>query len=254
MAEYLKFSNVKGYKIYEFKISLNSLKCGSPTHLSGMYLYNVKETELQCENALCTENKYCKCIETTYNKTVRINCTNAKLDYKPFIKQNFSHFEIYLGFNNLQTFSDNSAGISMQVTWFGLSNNFIVDIPKNIFSYYPKLQVLNFSRNRLVSIPSEEQWRMMYSLEVLQLEGNQFPCNCPGLELKETLTSLIVRDIIKNVNHIKCVVPLEMKDKVIYNLTDPEFGCPFINWVLILSLTLSFLLFILAIVFVANVF
>ena len=84
MEEYLKFSNVK---IYEFKISLNSLKCGLPTHLSGMYLYNIKETELQCENALCTEKKYCICIETPYNKTVRINCTNAKLDYKPFLKR-----------------------------------------------------------------------------------------------------------------------------------------------------------------------
>ena len=135
----------------------------------------------------------------------------------------------------------------MQVKWFDLSNNFIVDIPKNIFSYYPKLQVLNLSRNRLIAISSEELWRMMYSLEILQMEGNQFPCNCPGLELKETLTSLIVRDIIKNVIHIKCVVPLEMKDKVIYNLPDSKFGCSFINWVLILSLLhyLSYFLFLL---------
>ena len=123
------------------------------------------------------------------------------------------------------------------MTWFDLSNNVITDIPRIIFSYFPKLHVLNMAGNRLALIPSEEQWRKMPSLETLKLTGNQFPCNCSGLKLKETLTTLITRNILEDVHNIKCFIPLKMKDEVIYNLPDSEFGFPFINLVLTVVFT-----------------
>ena len=168
----------------------------------------------------------------------------------PIIHDNFSKLELYLGFNKIQSFPENNVETFIQVTWFDLSNNFITDIPRAIFSYFLE----NMAGNRLSLIPSEEQWRKMTSLEALQLTGNQFPCNFSGLKLKETLTTLITRNILEDVHNIKCFIPLKLKDKVIYNLPDSEFGCPFINLVLTGSLALSFLLFLLSIIFVVYVF
>ena len=247
-------SDISMYERNELKLSFNSLKCGSPAHLYGRYLENVNKTELQCENTVCTDNINCNCIETPYNNTLRINCNKTKIRQMPFINHNFSNLELYLGFNKIDTFPGNNIETFIQVTWFDLSNNFITDIPRIIFSYFPKLRVLNMARNRLALIPSEDQWRRMSSLETLRLSGNQFPCNCSGLKLKETLKTLITRNIIKDVHNIKCFIPLKMKDKVIYNLPDSEFGCPFINLVLTVTLALSFLLFVLSVIFVVYIF
>ena len=250
----IRISNFPQYQINVLKSSFNSLICGTPRHLIGMSLNIVIGTDLQCENNVCTANKNCVCIETQYNKTLRVNCTKKKIEHMPRIRQKFSTYEIYLGNNKITQFPEDNVETLMQVTWLDLSYNFITDIPITIFSYYAHLRVLNLSKNRLIAIPSEEQWRTMHLLHVLKLAGNEFPCNCSGLEIKRALTYLITRNTIKDVHNIKCVVPIHLKEKVIYNLADSEFGCPFIDMVLALTLTLSFSLFLSAVVFVVYVF
>ena len=57
----------------------NNLKCGSPNHLQGKYLDQVKDIELQCKNSNCTENKNCTCTETPHNNTLKINCSKLRI-------------------------------------------------------------------------------------------------------------------------------------------------------------------------------
>ena len=247
LSDYLK------YNPNDLKTSFNLLKCGSPKHLKGRYLETLNDNELQCKNTLCTDNTYCICFETPANDTLRINCVHAKMEKMPLIKYNLTKLEIYIGSSSIQEFPrDNVA--TLNVTVLDLSHNTIKNIPFAIFLQYPKLRVLNVAGNQLVAIPAYDQWRMMQSLESLQLAGNEFPCTCSGLKLKGILTSLTARNIIKDINNIKCVIPIEMMDKVIYNLAESEFGCPFIDMVLTLTLSLSFLILVLVLLFVAYVF
>ena len=241
------------YHQKDLEPSFNFLKCGLPKHLNGQYLENLNETDLQCENNLCTHYNNCICTETPFNDTLRISCTHTKRESMPLLKYSLPNLEIYLGSNIIKRIPENNV-LMLQVTVLDLSHNIIKEIPRLVFLQYPRLRVLNMAGNRLFTIPAYEEWRLMHSLESLQLAGNEFPCNCSGLQLKGTLTSLIARSIIKDVNNIKCAVPVKMKNKVIYNLPDSDFGCPFINLVLTLSLTLSLSLFLLAVVFVAYVF
>ena len=237
----------------DLETSFNSLKCGSPKNLKGRYLESLNKTELQCKHSFCTNNKYCICTETPANDTLRINCTHLKMEDMPLIKHNFSKLEIYVGSNNIQEFPGDNV-VTLYVIVLDLSHNTLKNIPGTIFQQYLKLRVLNVAGNQLVAIPAYDQWRMMQSLESLQLAGNEFPCTCSGLKLKGILTSLMARNIIKDINNIKCFSPLKMKDKVMYTLSDSTFGCPFINLVFALTLALSLVLFILAIIFVAYVF
>ena len=246
-------SRYLSYAENDLKPRFNYLKCGSPEHLYGRYLESLNKTDLQCENTLCTEKYQCICTETPANSTLRIKCTPAKRQSVLLLKHSFNTLEIYIGSNFINIFPEDNVE-TLKVTVLDLSHNRIKNIPTRIFSQYPRLRVLNMVGNQLMEIPTYEKWSMMQSLQVLQLAGNQFPCNCPGLEIKNTLTSLIAENIIEDIHNTKCFLPPKLKDKVIYKLPNSEFGCPFIDLVLTLTLTLSFLLFFLALAFVAYVF
>ena len=114
---------------------------------------------------------------------------------------------------------------------------------------------MNLAGNRLTNIPSAHEWKILNSLKVIEFIGNNFTCNCSGLKLKETLVWLNARTgaKVKDLNQIKCSSPPTVKDRVIYNLSDALFGCPYVNLVLILTLTLSLLLFFAVVIFIAYV-
>ena len=232
---------------YWDKIAFLRLKCGSPEHLRGQFLFQVNKVELQCKHSRCSENKKCTCIETPHNSTVRINCTKSKIKLMPPItEQNFSKFELYMGFNSIQQFPIANISISLHVTLLDLSFNSITNIPSTFFFNYPNITHLNLVGNHLTTLPSKDEWKIINSLVILELRGNNFICNCSGLQMKVTLTWLNARQRTKveHLNQIKCSSPSSVKDKFIYNLPNPLFGCPYVNLVLILTLTLSLLLFI----------
>ena len=234
---------------------LTSLKCGAPKHLNGKYLHQLSKTQFQCEYSGCTDKKDCLCVETPYNSTVRINCTNLQIKHIPFFQQNSSKLQIYLGYNDIYQFPIANTTISLHVVLFDVSYNYITNIPSTFFSQYQNIRHLNLAGNQLTSIPSADEWKILNSLELLELSGNNFTCNCSGLQLKKTLVSLNARTKakVKDLNQIECSSPSSLKDRVIYNLPDSLFGCPFINLVLILTLTLSLILFFCIGIFIAYV-
>ena len=245
------------FKMYWSNSMFNSLKCGSPKHLQGKFLYQLKEIEMQCAHSRCTYNTKCICTETPYNSTVRINCTERKIKLmQPFIKQNSSKVEIYMGFNGILEFPIANISISLHVILLDLSFNYITHISSTMFSHYPNLTDLNLAGNHLTTIPSADEWKIMNSLINLEFRENNFTCNCSGLILKETLVCLNARSgaTVKDLDLIKCASPLTVKDKIIYNLPDSLFGCPYLNLVTILTSSLSVLLFLSVVIFMAYIF
>ena len=265
MFKYLELQNLdyfrkaaKKYKthIYFGRFTFKRLKCGLPKHLSGKYLYQLDEIELQCEHSRCTNNINCTCIETPSNSTLRINCTGTKIKHmEQYNIQSFSKAEICLGFNFIQEISI-APMTSVYVILLDLSFNLITNIPKTFFISYPKLRFLNLAGNCLTVIPSFKDWNHLSSLQALEFSGNNFTCNCLGLGLKQILSGLYLKAniTIKDLNQIKCSSPSFVKGSVIYTLPDSLFGCPYVNLVLILTLTLSLLLFVSLALFLAYVF
>ena len=235
---------------------LNKLKCGSPNHLQGKYLSEVKEIELQCEHSKCTDNKKCTCTETPSNDTIKINCSDIQIKRMPLIKQNLSKLQIYLDCNEIYKFPIADITFSVNVDLLDLSYNFITNIPDAFFSHYPNITHLNLVGNHLTTLPTAAEWNFISSLEVLEFRKNNFTCNCSGLQLKETLGWLNAKPgtTVTDLNQIKCSFPTAVKDKVIYNLSDSLFGCPFVNLVFIMALTLSLLLFFSVLMFITYFF
>ena len=132
---------------------IDKLKCGSPEHIRGKDLYQVKRENLQCEHSECTYNKKCICTETPFNCTLRINCTDTNVTLMPFIIQTSSAVEIYL---------------SVQVVLLDLSYNYITNIPDIFFSQYPNITHLNLAGNLLTGIPSIKAWKHMNKLHFLE--------------------------------------------------------------------------------------
>ena len=249
--KYMRHSN------YRDKFAFVRLKCGSPVHLRGKYLFQLNQIELQCEHSRCTHSEKCTCIETPFNSTVRINCTKSQIKHiQPFIKQNSSKVEIYMGCNGIQEIPIAHISISLHVILLDLSYNYITNIPHTFFCYYPNITHLNLVGNHLTAIPSTDEWKIITSLMILELRGNNFTCNCSALQMKATFAWLNARQrtTVAHLNQIKCSSPSSVKDKAIYNLPDSLFGCKFVNLVLILSLTLSLLLFICVVMFIAYLF
>ena len=242
---------------YWDNIAFIRLKCGSPEHLRGKYVFHVNKIELQCKHSRCTQNKQCTCIETPHNSTVRIICTKSKIKLMPpIIEQNSSKLEIYMGFNSIQQFPIANISISLHVILLDLSFNCITNIPSAFFFNYPNITHLNLVGNHLTTLPSKDEWKIINSRVILELKGNNFICNCSGLQLKVTLNWLNARQgtKVEHLNQIICSSPSSVKDKVIYNLPNSSFGCPFVNLVLILTLTFSLLLFILVVLFLVYFF
>ena len=251
--EYLSyFSEWERYSFLRSDNFLKRLKCGSPSHLKNKYLYQLNETELQCDSR-CTNNEKCICTETPYNRTLRIICTKIQVKHMPSINQYSSKLQIHLGYNDIYKFPMGDNTISVQVILLDLSYNYITNIPIIFFSHYPNIIHLNLAGNRLTAIPSISEWKNINSLKSLQFRKNNFTCNCSGLLLKETLTSLNAKATV-DLTEIKCSSPSLVKGKVLYNLSDDFFACFYMNWVLILSLTLSLLLCLLVTMFIAYIF
>ena len=177
-----------------------------------------------------------------------------RIEYMPFIKNYSAKLQIFLGYNNIHKFPKTDITLTENVVLLDLSYNYIKTITRSIFSHYPSITDLNLAGNRLTTVPSVDEWKIINSLEVLELRGNNFTCNCSGSQLKETLVSLNARIKVKDLNQIKCSFPSAVKGKVIYNLSDSLFGCPFVNLVLILTMTLSLLLSFSVCMFIAYVF
>ena len=91
---------------------------------------------------------------------------------------------------------------------------------------------------------------MMTSLQVLCLAGNNFMCNCAGLQLKQIFETLSENNIIKDFHQIICFVP----KRHFYTLPDSKFGCPCVILIVSLTFSLSFLPFLVTVVFVVYVF
>ena len=233
------------------------LKCGSPSHLYGKYLYQLKKILLQCEYSSCTNNAKCRCIETPYNNTIRIDCTEIGVNpIQAIHEQNFSQIELYMGFNGIQEFPEVNTTISLHVILLDLSYNYITNIPSTFFSHYGNIKYVNLAGNHLLTIPSDREWRKLHSLNFLQLTDNIFSCGCPGLQTKKTLEYLNCRMLvnIKDIKDIKCSTPQELKDRLIYKLEDTSFVCPVVNLVLIFTLTLSFLSLTFVVLFCGYIF
>ena len=249
----IQFRGSKRYRILLSVKILKNLKCGAPKRLYGKYLYQLNETDLQCKHSRCTAEKRCTCIETPYNNTVRINCSQLNINFMPFIEHYSSKIQIYMSFNDIYQFPFVNFTESIQVTLLDLSYNFLANIPTTFFSYYRNMKHLNLAGNRLTAIHSANEWNNLNSLQDLELRENNFTCNCSALKLKETLISLNQKAAV-DLKNIKCSFPLAVKGKVIYSLTDVSFGCPVVNLILILTLTLSLLLFFSVAMFIAYVF
>ena len=234
----------------------NNLICGSPKHLYGKHLYQLKDIELQCEHSRCTDNNSCTCVETPYNGTVRIHCSRRNITQMPLITQNASKLQIYLEYNHIYEIPIANIALAVKVVLLDLSHNFITTIPILFFHHYQNLTHLNLAGNCLNTLPFITEWKNFNSLHVLEFRGNNFTCNCSGLQLKQTLGWLNARSncIVKDLDQIKCSYPSAVEEKVIYQLPDPLFGCPFVNLVLILTLTLSMLLFFSFVIFIGYVF
>ena len=266
--KYLKLQNLHVFKeaAKEFNVytnlekDFNHIKCGSPKNLKGKYIDELIDfkcgnyrTLFQCENYKCTENKKCICTETPENNTVRINCNKINIEKLPGIKVISSFkLEIYARFNKIYEMPMLQTDIAVHVIRLDLSHNLLKSIPNSFFSQYPNLTDLNLAANLFVTLPSGTKWKNMNSLAHVQFSGNNFVCNCTGLQLKETIKTLHAK--ITDLDSIKCSAPLHVKNEVVYNMPDSLFGCSFGNLVLILTLTLSLLLFLFVVFFVAYVF
>ena len=93
---------------------LKRLLCGTPIHLKGKYLFEVKKSDLQCSDRNCTNMSQCSCINTPFNNTVRINCTGIIITDIPVVLTS-SNVEVYLGFNKLLKFPIPNISISERV-------------------------------------------------------------------------------------------------------------------------------------------
>ena len=150
-------------------------------------------------------------METPYNSTIRINCTETEINpMQEFQEQKSSKIELYMGFNGIQKFPIANIKISLHVILFDLSYNYIINIPSAFFSHYPNITHLNLAGNRLLSMPSESEWRKLHSLDFLQLTGNNFSCGgCSGLQLRKSLEYLNCRMLVNimDIKDIKCSSP-----------------------------------------------
>ena len=260
MLAYLKLQETNSFKL-AFDIiqkstpqllpnDFNRLLCGYPERLSGRYLNELKETDLQCSVLNCTNEPKCTCVHTPHNSTVRINCTGIDATKMPEILS-CAKVEIYFGFNKLKTFPVLMMAVTQRICLLDLSHNSITALPSLFLSSYLNLTMLNLVGNLLTNLPSSPKWKNMKSLRFLELSENRFVCNCSGLELQKTLLYLNNR---VDINLIKCYTPLTLRNEVIYTLPESVFGCAFINLTLILTLSLSLLLLFVIVIFIVYVF
>ena len=237
------------------KNDFKNLLCGSPQHLSGRLLSELRKSELQCQKTNCTNESQCVCTNTPSNNTIRINCTGIGITYIPDILTS-SYVDVYLGFNQIKHLA---AIKTVEVlNLLDLSYNLVQYLPGAFFTSYPNINHLNLAGNRLVTLPAVSEWKNMNNLRFIEFSGNAFVCNCSGLELQKTLLYLNNRahpdTRVLDIGMIKCDTPIGMRNKVIYSLPEPDFGCPFVNIILILTLTLSLLLLFVIVIFIAYIF
>ena len=266
MLKYLKLQETNSFisgvtflkKIHKLSIRKNDfshLLCGSPQHLSGRLLSELRKSDLQCPNANCANESRCVCTNTPSNNTMKINCTGIGITYVPDILTS-SYVHVYLGFNQIKHLSGLKTVEALYL--LDLSYNLIQYLPVTFFAHYPNIELLNLAGNRLIILPGISEWKTMNNLRFLEFSGNHFVCNCSGLELQKTLLYLNNRaqpnSRILDINVIKCDTPLGLKNKVIYNLPESDFGCPFVNLTLILTLTLSLLLLFVTVMFIVYIF
>ena len=219
----------------------NTIECGSPVHLAGKLLHNLKKSDLQCKVAGCTDGK-CICTLSPFNSTARIECVAMNIRTMPNILENSSLLEVYLGHNKLESIPVPGMFIAERVLLLDLSYNKIKHISKQFFLSYTNLNILNLAGNMLSTVPSISEWNSLSNLSLIDISNNQFHCDCPGLALKEKLVALSSRITLLNLDNIGCYFPLKLKDRIIYNLPDSLFGCPFVNLTLLMSLIMTFLL------------
>ena len=236
---------------------LKRLLCGTPVHLNGKYLFEVKKSDLQCHDRDCTNMSQCTCTNTPINNTVRINCTGINITSIPDVLTS-SNVEVYLGFNKLTKFPVANMSISERILILDVSYNLIQYLPLTFFSYYPNVTLLNLAGNLLTTLPSVQDWQMMNNLKDLKFAGNSFVCNCSGLDLQTSLSYLNSRNKpnsqVHDIGEIRCYMPPELREKVIYSLPESEFGCPFVNLTLILTVTFTVVLVVIITIFIGYEF
>ena len=264
MLNYLKLSTrlFKLSKLVRWTLDIHPddftrLVCGTPIHLKDKYLFEIEKSDLQCQGRNCTNMSQCTCTNTPFNNTVRINCTGINITDIPAVLKS-SNLEIYLGFNKLTRFPIPNISISERVLVLDVSYNYIQYMPLRFFSYYPNVTLLNLAGNLLTTLPSVSEWQMMNNLKDLKFAGNSFVCNCSGLVLQKSLSYLNSRyqpkSQVHDIGKIKCDMPFELREKVIYNLPESVFGCPFVNLTLILTVTLTVVLMIVITIFIGYVY
>ena len=251
-------SNIKRESdIHVHAEDLKRLLCGTPVHLKGKYLFEVKKSDLQCHDRNCTHMFQCTCTNTPINNTVRINCTGINITSIPDVLKS-SNVEVYLGFNKLTKFPIPNISISKRILVLDVSYNYIQYLPLTFFSYYPNVTLLNLAGNLLTTLPSVSEWEKMNNLKDLMFAGNSFVCNCSGLDLQKSLSYLNSRNKpnsqVHDIGEIRCYMPLNLRGKVIYNLPESAFGCPFVNLTLILTVTFTVVLVIVITIFIGYVF
>ena len=199
----------------------------------------------------------CSCTNTPINNTVRINCTGINITGIPDVLTS-SNVEVYLGFNKLTRFPIPNISISERILVLDVSYNFIHYLPLVFFTYYPNVSLLNLAGNLMTTLPSVSEWEKMNDLIDLKLAGNRFICNCSGLVLQKSLLYLHCRNKpnsqVHDIGEIRCDMPLDLKGKVIYNLPESVFGCPFVNLTLILTVIFTVVLVIVITIFIGYVF
>ena len=264
MLNYLKLSDTlfKLTKLVRWTLDIHPndftrLVCGTPIHLKDKYLCEIEKSDLQCQDRNCTNISQCTCTNTPFNNTVRINCTRINITDIPAVLKS-SNLEVYLGFNKLKKFPIPNISMSERVLVLDVSYNYIQYVPLRFFSYYPNVTLLNLAGNHLTTLPSVSEWEMMNNLKDLKFAGNSFVCNCSGLDLQTSLSYLNSRNKPKSQVHdigeIKCYMPLELREKVIYSLPESAFGCPFVNLTLILTVIFTVVLVIVITIFIGYVF
>ena len=236
---------------------LKRLLCGTPVHLKGKYLFEVKKSDLQCQDRNCTNMSQCSCTNTPINNAVRINCTGINITSIPDVLSS-SNVEVYLGFNKLTKFPIPNISISKRILVLDVSYNLIQYLPLTFFSYYPNVTLLNLAGNLLATLPSVSEWEKMNNLKDLKFAGNSFICNCSGLDLQKSLSYLNSRNKpnsqVHDISEIRCYMPLNLRGKVIYNLPESAFLCPFVNLTLILTVIFTVVLVIVITIFIGYVF
>ena len=242
----------KNASFFVGKNDFNHLLCGSPQHLSGKLLSEIKKSDLQCQNTNCTNVSQCVCTNTPSNNTLRINCTGIGITYIPHILTS-PYLEAYLGFNKITTLSGLKTVEDLYL--LDLSYNLVQYLPLVFLACHPKIQYLNLKGNRLITLPAITAWKNMNNLRLLEFSGNKFGCDCSGSELQKTLLFLNNRaqpnsTRVLDIGLIKCDTPSGLRNKVIYSLPESDFGCPFVNLTLILTLTLTLLLTFVIVIFI----